>query len=401
VFTAAAYDRLAGLCGGGIQFAGTAGALLLLAGLDLLERHHYGRQVQQRGAAVGLLLARILLVELVVALDCSGTASLLRLLVVFSAHFAIGPGAARAIAALYAIGLVVRTALTVSAWWSDPPIVSGLLMSTAGLVIALVTAILVARLDESRASAERLVADLEESRARLRTEAAHAVEAAAMEERNHVARDIHDGLGHHLTAVSVQLQKAALFIDRDPVVAGVAVAGAQEATAQALADVRRSVGTLREADMFDLRAALAALARPSGDAEPRVDLELSGVEEGVDAVVLLSAYRVVQEALTNARRHAVAARVGVQVALDPEEGVRILVADDGRGFDLGALPPASGDGARLGLRGMAERVELLGGTLLLDSEPDEGTSIRIWLPAQVSPRVSFVPEPTISSAGTS
>jgi len=119
----------------------------------------------------------------------------------------------------------------------------------------------------------------------------------------------------------------------------------------------------------------------------RLDFQVTGTQVRLTADAELGAFRVIQEAVSNVTRHASAhtARVGLHFG---EDALRIRVADDGIGFD--ARPGTGAGGAQLGLVGLRERANLLGGGLLVSSAPGKGTAIEAWLPA--SP-------PSISVAG--
>jgi signal transduction histidine kinase len=242
--------------------------------------------------------------------------------------------------------LVGGFAVWVPAWYRDANHVSDVLMFTMGLVLALAMADVARR--ERRAV--RRVAEL-----------------SAAAERNRLARDIHDSLGHHLTAISIQLAKAAAFADRDTAVSGQALADARLSVGRALEDVRASVGTLR-AEPVRLVDALTGLA---GDAE--VALRVEGEERDTDPATVTALYRAAQEAITNARRHGLADHVRMSVTFRPAD-TRLVVSDDGRGFD----PAASAAG--FGLVGLRERAALLGGTVTVDSTPGAGTRIAVTLP---------------------
>lgn len=190
--------------------------------------------------------------------------------------------------------------------------------------------------------------------------------SARMAERVRIARELHDTMGHHLTALSMELELAGRLAE------GRTVAPVQEAHAVArllLSDVREVVATMREDRGLDLEAALATLA--AGIAEPRVALDLAHDVGTISPVVAHALFRVAQEALTNAIRHADARTVRVTLGRGPE-GLELAVADDGRGAR--ALQPGHG------LRGMRERVEELGGRLEIVTSPGQGLTVRAVLP---------------------
>lgn len=197
-------------------------------------------------------------------------------------------------------------------------------------------------------------------------------------EREQLARELHDTVAHHVSAIVIRAQAGRVVAGADPAAAVEALEGIEEEGARTLEAMRAMVGALRGADTrAELApqagvADLARLVRAPGDRlriELRLDGELDGLPPAVDAAV----YRIVQESLTNARRHAAAATgVLVRVTGEPDR-VRIEVRDDG-------APAVRGrDG--FGLAGLRERAALLGGTL--EAGPDGG---RGWLVEAELPR---------------
>ncbi|MGW0909484.1 sensor histidine kinase [Streptomyces sp. NPDC002853] len=314
---------------------------------------------QPRARHAGMLLARCTLTAAVVALDVSGLAQVLYVLLPFTAYFIFGRGIALALGALCVTGLLTGNVLTAPGWHRDLEHVSDLLMLCVGLILALSMAAVA--VGEQRA------------RRALEGYATQVAELSAAAERNRLARDIHDSLGHHLTAVSVQLEIASEFRALDPDSAQHAVDEARQSVKRALGDVRRSVRALRsEAPRSSLAAALADLAR-GREARPHVTVEVNGVEDGYDVAELTALYRAAQEGLTNARRHARASQVTVSICLD-EHCAELVVSDDGRGFALDGVP------AGFGLLGMRERVHLVGGRVDLESEVGAGTRLTVTVP---------------------
>lgn len=191
--------------------------------------------------------------------------------------------------------------------------------------------------------------------------------SARLAERVRIARELHDTMGHHLTALSMELELAGRLAE------GRTAAPVQEAHAVArllLSDVREVVATMREDRGLDLETALATLA--AGIAEPRVVLDLAEDVGTISPGVAHALFRVAQEALTNVVRHANARTVRVTLARR-QEGLELTVADDGRGAT--ALQPGHG------LRGMRERIEELGGHLEVVTSPGKGLTVRADLPA--------------------
>lgn len=188
---------------------------------------------------------------------------------------------------------------------------------------------------------------------------------ARLAERLRISRDLHDVVGHHLAALSVNLDLAARRADG---AAAEAVREVHTVTRLLLQDVREVVHDLRGTRTLDLRAALVHLAQDVR--EPAVALDLPETLD-VDPLRAQALYRCVQEGLTNAVRHGRARRVSIRVARDPRT-LLLEIEDDGRG----ASPLVPG----LGLTGMRERVEECGGTLAIDARSGAGVRLRASLP---------------------
>lgn len=207
----------------------------------------------------------------------------------------------------------------------------------------------------------------------LREFAAQAERLATAQERNRVARDIHDALGHSLTVVQMQVKAARAVLPTDPTRADEVLAKAQRQAETALADVRRSVAALREPRSTPpLPEALAALAEETTAAGIPTHLTVSGAERALPEEAREALYRTVQEGLTNVRKHSGATRA--DLALDyTARTVRVEVRDDGTGA---ADPPAPG----FGLLGLRERAARLGGELRLEPALGRGCALSMEVP---------------------
>lgn len=355
VLVAGGYASVAGL--GSTRPLPFVGGLAALLALDLLERRHYPHGTPPRSAA-GLLAARLGLFLVVVAADGSGLSRVLFLLLPFIAYFAFSRAVALVLGA-GCVGLVLASyQLTSPGWYRELEPVSDLLMFGVGLVLTIAMA--------------SVAVEEQRGRARLEDYAARVSELSAAAERNRMARDIHDSLGHHLTAVSVLLEKSAAFRDLDPAVADRALDDARRSARRALSEVRESVRALREpAAPFRLSSALDELVHDADDGRLSVTLDVAGDEATHDTAALMALYRAAQEGVTNARRHAEATRVSVSVHCDGA-AARLVVADDGRGFGQ--------EREGFGLTGMRERVQLAGGSVDVDSRPGTGTRLTVTIP---------------------
>ena len=203
-------------------------------------------------------------------------------------------------------------------------------------------------------------------------------ELGVAEERNRLARDLHDTVTQTLFSLSLTAEAAASSLRSDPARAEAELAHVRELARTALGELRSLINELRpvaleaEGLVAALGKRLAVLGRANGfETELRVDGE---VDLGLDAEVAL--LRIAQEALSNAVRHARARTVCVELAVGPD-AVTLVVRDDGRGFDPDARAVRA---RRLGLTSMRERAAALGGTLAVESAPGAGTAVRAEVP---------------------
>jgi two-component system NarL family sensor kinase len=200
-------------------------------------------------------------------------------------------------------------------------------------------------------------------------------ELGAANERNRLAREIHDTLAQGLSAIALQLEAADALLDGGEELGRIQVAirDALRLTRANLEEARRSVMDMRAAplDGRELSEALAALiAEVNKGQQTQVDFEYIGRYRPLRAALEIGIYRLVQEALANIARHAGARSATVRLAMEPDV-IRLTVEDDGRGFDTDHVVRN-----RFGLLGMNERVRLLGGTLYVESTP--GTLCVSW-----------------------
>jgi len=191
-------------------------------------------------------------------------------------------------------------------------------------------------------------------------------------ERRTVARELHDEVGQTLTALLAQLERSAR---RAPPELREELAEAQEVARASLEDVRRVVTRLRPDTLEDLGlvSALRALARRISDQTGLpIAHDLDPHLPALDSQAELVVYRIAQEAITNAVRHANATRVDLRVDCD-DDGVTLLVSDDGTGF-------GPRDGPMNGIRGMHERALLVGGTLRVGDRLGGGVEVALHVP---------------------
>jgi two-component system NarL family sensor kinase len=215
-------------------------------------------------------------------------------------------------------------------------------------------------------------------RARLFTQS---VELGAIEERNRIAREIHDTLAQGLTAIALQLETADALLDMDAETERIrqSVTQALHLTRQNLEEARRSVLDLRAAPLEGKRldeAIQGLLNDWSGRRKLQAQFDVIGTARPLPLRVEIGCYRIVQEALTNIGRHAHAKQVYIRLTLLPNQ-LQLMIEDDGRGFDVTTIAPD-----RYGLVGMNERARLLGGELEVCSTPGQGTQLEIRIPVK-------------------
>lgn len=205
------------------------------------------------------------------------------------------------------------------------------------------------------------------------------IEQAKLREREQFARDLHDSVAHHVSAIAIRAQSGLATVGRQDTSLE-ALRDIEAEAASALAEMRRMVHLLRQ----DLPAELTPtpgikeIERLAGSlAEgPDVDVTITGDMEGLSPAISSAVYRLAQEAITNARRHALnASQIAVAIALD-DASVRLLVCDDG-------APSPSSPGllrSGYGLVGMSERAQMLGGTFEAGPGPEKGWHVTAVLP---------------------
>ena len=232
---------------------------------------------------------------------------------------------------------------------------------------------------QQRERAEALVAELEAAQEQLRAHADQVEELAIIRERNRIAREIHDTLGHYLTILAVQLETALKLEEHADPRLHAELLEARRAAAECLAEVRQSLSALRPTDLtrLTLTEALARLAHEFESALPETEIVLD-VEGDVDALapeLRVTLYRCAQEALTNVRKHAQATKALVRLRVNGGQA-ELTVLDNGRGAADGAEESPSG----FGLQGIRERIALVGGRVTAGPEPGGGWRVEATLP---------------------
>ncbi len=286
---------------------------------------------------------------------------------------AVGVAAMRGRGRIGAIGAVVGLVGVVAAGLAvRHRSMLSIALSALGVTAFYTMSLFARRLREGQEQAERLLVELEESRAAQ-------AQAAALGERQRLAREMHDVLAHSLSGLVLQLEGARLLAaqDReriDPQLAET-IERSHHLAKAGLEEARRAIGMLRGDELPGPERLEALAGEFERDCAVPCRLEVRGAQHHLGSDARLTLYRVAQEALTNVRKHAAADRVDLRLAYEPA-GTRLVIEDFARN---GAAPPPPANGG-YGLTGMRERAELLGGTLAADPT-ETGFRVELWVPA--------------------
>lgn len=261
-----------------------------------------------------------------------------------------------------------------SAGLGTPPFQGGLILTLIQTVIFLAVGFsisyLISRLRQQQQS-------LEAANVRLSHYASTLEHLATSQERNRLARELHDTLAHTLSGLSVQLEAAKAYWDVDQQTARSTLEKSLTAAHSGLEETRRALQALRASPLDDLGLALAVrtmVEDTAARANLALDLSITDKVPSLSPDVEQCVYRVAQEAVTNVAKHAKAKNLTVNLEFI-EGRVTLIVRDDGVGFDI----DKNGGTSHFGLTGMRERAQLVGGELTIVSKPGEGTTIKLTI----------------------
>jgi signal transduction histidine kinase len=203
--------------------------------------------------------------------------------------------------------------------------------------------------------------------------------APATAQREQLARELHDTVAHHVSAIAIQAQAGRTVAETRPEAVLDALAVVEKEASRALTEMRTIVGALRRGEQSDLTpqpgvADIERLAKSTGNA-PQVDVTVTGDLDELPPSVNAALYRLAQESVTNALRHARHATLVHVVVTGNDDSVRLTVWDDGEG-----RPADTSSSSGFGLLGMAERARLLGGAFEAGPNRDGGWTVYAELP---------------------
>jgi signal transduction histidine kinase len=272
----------------------------------------------------------------------------------------------------YAPAAVAFVGLALAGVLASHRALSSVALSELGVMAFFIVALLAERLREGQEKAEALLVELAQSRE-------GQARAAALAERQRLAREVHDVLAHSLSALVLQLDGARLLARRgeaEPQLSQ-AVERAHHLAKAGLDEARRAIGMLRDEELPGPERLTALSLEFERDSGVPCELQVAGELRELDSDARLTVYRVAQEALTNVRKHARPARVELHLGYEPD-GTRLTIEDFAANGDR--APAAALDNGGYGLTGMRERAELLGG-MLSAAATERGFRVELWVPA--------------------
>ena len=273
------------------------------------------------------------------------------------------------------IAILLTYAVTLEVVSGDPGMVwSSIPVFLAGQIFILAFTQMAVSEEKARSKVEQLVSELEDANQNLREYALKIEELAIARERNRLAREIHDGLGHYLTTVHMQIQAARAVMASDPHRAQDALSRAQNMAQEALVDVRRSVSALRDqpGDGISLQEEIEKMLERCENAGIQPNLKVLGGPRALTPQALLTIFRAVQEGINNTLKHAKAAHLSVTLDYSRGDEVRLVLQDDG----IGAVETDGG----FGLLGIRERVHLLNGSMEVQTAAGDGFRLEVCVP---------------------
>lgn len=277
------------------------------------------------------------------------------------------------IAAVSILSIAIHT-LNMVSWYGWPSLALALPGFSVAVLFTLAFTQITVSAETARGEVEQLAGELSEANRKLREYALQAEELAASRERNRVAREIHDSIGHCLTVVHVQLEAARTTLERDPAHTLDAIGKAQAMTHAGLQEIRRSVAALRVSPLHNqpLPDAIRRLATEGETAGLKTQVTIAGDVRPLSPQAELTLFRAAQEALTNCRKHAHSQAAHVLLHYDAADVVRLAVSDEG----VGAADTSHG----FGLLGLRERAQLLGGQMRVRTAPGQGFTLEVEVP---------------------
>ena len=244
----------------------------------------------------------------------------------------------------------------------------------AGLIFVLVFTEVAVGEVSARKEVERLLDELQETNQQLSEYSMKAEELAVVKERNRMAREIHDGLGHYLTTINIQIQAALATLEKAPDRSSELLNKAATLSQDALSDVRNSVATLRAPmdESLPLEMIFRDVLKSCECTGTETNFMILGTERVVPPQVRFALFRTIQEAISNIQKHAQAMNIWVSLDFRKDKQVTLVIRDDGVGSDRTE--------GGFGLLGLRERARLVNGSLNIITSPGKGFEIELMVP---------------------
>jgi signal transduction histidine kinase len=229
---------------------------------------------------------------------------------------------------------------------------------------------------KARKRLQNLAEELSDANQHLSEYATQVKELTVTQERNRFAREIHDGLGHYLTTINMQINAANALIKKEPLKALEILEKAKRLTSEALVDVRDSVYALREESMNleDLPARISGLVDSARTPGWEIFLNVKGDPYPLVPPAQLTIYRAAQETINNAKKHSRGSVIDLEMDYSEREKFQFVSRDNGKGAGVVATG--------YGILGIKERVRLLNGEVVIENHPGEGFMVKIELPVK-------------------
>jgi signal transduction histidine kinase len=361
------------------RYYGTVLILAVMLTLNILWDQSHDIKISP-GLKIKFLWAFNIITDLLalVAIALTGRSEIVFLMFMQVSQFAYAFGVWPNGALYSLINLAVIMGIMKGFGLSGDQLISVLLQLSVGLFFVQVFILAALRFAQETERTERLLKELQAAHGELKAAQEKEKELAVVEERVRLARDIHDGLGHHLTVLSIQLQAAEKLVDRNPQAAAEAIRLSRTEAQAALEEVRRSVAVMRQSpgESLPLEDVLSTLTHDFGErTNLETDFEQRGTPLELSPFARQTLFRAVQEGLTNVQKHSrEVKRIQVRLEYEPE-AVRLSLRDDGQ-----AAKPAAPGQTGYGLTGLRERVEQLGGTLRGGPDPAGGFALELRIP---------------------
>ena len=257
----------------------------------------------------------------------------------------------------------------ISQFWIRQDVNVGYIYELFSFVLFYLFGTIIRQDDHTRQLNRKMIIQLEDY-------ASNSINLGKQEERNRISRDLHDNLGHQLVAVNIQLQKAIAYREIDDKESLQAMNTALQSTNGAMSELRQTIKNLREFEIINsIEEELESLITHVRENGIEIRYSLSGKSSGFSEFSLYTLRQVVQEGLTNIEKHSQATIAELSIDFQNKR-ILVKIIDNGIGFH----PQQSLKQNHFGLIGIRERLEIIGGSMKINSKPNHGTTIIIEIP---------------------